>query len=280
MATRSIAAPARPRGPLLRWRRLPGWVRYGVLLAAALGAWQLYWLAKADQENFDLQFAGLREVGTAFWNGWREGRLADSTATTLKVLGLGIGIGAGIALLLTAFATLFTVANDLLRLLTAVLNPLPGVAMLPLAMLWFGLNTKAILFVLANATIWPIAINLTTGFRTANPTIVAVGRNIGLSRVRLITDVLAPAALPYAVAGLRTAWAFGWRTPIAAELVFGVAGAKGGLGFFINDARLFLHPDDILAGLVTIALLGIVFDLVFSVIERRTVERWGMKTAT
>ena len=280
MATPSIAAPARPRGPLLRWRRLPGWVRYGVLLAAALGAWQLYWLAKADQENFDLQFAGLREVGTAFWNGWREGRLADSTATTLKVLGLGIGIGAGIALLLTAFATLFTVANDLLRLLTAVLNPLPGVAMLPLAMLWFGLNTKAILFVLANATIWPIAINLTTGFRTANPTIVAVGRNIGLSRVRLITDVLAPAALPYAVAGLRTAWAFGWRTLIAAELVFGVAGAKGGLGFFINDARLFLHPDDILAGLVTIALLGIVFDLVFSVIERRTVERWGMKTAT
>ncbi len=280
MATRSVAAPIRPRGALLRWRRLPAWLRYALLLAVVLAVWQLYWTVKKDSENFDLQFAGLREVGSAFWNGWTEGRLAHATWTTLRVLGIGIGIGAGIALLLTAFATLSRIGDDLLRLLTSILNPLPGVAVLPLAMLWFGLNTKALLFVIANATIWPIAINLTTGFRTANQTIIAVGRNIGLGSLRMITDVLAPAALPYAIAGLKTAWAFGWRTIIAAELVFGVAGAKGGLGFFINDARLFLHPDDILAGLVTIAALGVAFEFLFSLIERRTVERWGMKAAT
>src|SRR3712207_8036919 len=76
-----------------------------------------------------------------------------------------------------------------------------------------------------------------TGFKTVNPTIVAVGRNIGLSGARLVTDVLAPAALPYAISGLKTAWAFGWRTIIAAELVFGVAGADGGLGTFINRSE-------------------------------------------
>ena len=122
-------------------------------------------------------------------------------------------------------------------MLVAILNPLPGVAVLPLAMLWFGLNTNALLFVIANAAIWPIAINLDTGFKTVNQTIVSVGRNIGLSSARLVTDVLAPAALPYAISGLKTAWAFGWRTIIAAELIFGVAGAEGGLGTCMRQRK-------------------------------------------
>jgi NitT/TauT family transport system permease protein len=162
----------------------------------------------------------------------------------------------------------------------AILNPLPGVAVLPLAMLWFGLTERAVLFVIANAAAWPIAINLSTGFKTVNPTIVAVGRNIGLSSRRLITDVLAPAALPYAISGLKTAWAFGWRTIIAAELVFGVAGADGGLGTYINNAKLFLNIPEVFAGLVTIAILGLVFETLFGLLERRTIVRWGMKSST
>jgi NitT/TauT family transport system permease protein len=180
---------------------------------------------------------------------------------------------------LVAFATFSRFGEDVLVFLTAILNPLPGVAVLPLAMLIFGLNETAIRFVLANATIWPLAIAVTTGFKTANQTLVAVGRNIGLSRVRIITDILAPAALPYAVAGLKTAWAFGWRTIIAAELVFGVAGAKGGLGNYINDARLNLLPPRMFAALLMIAVLGVVFETLFGLLERRTVIRWGMKTS-
>ena len=131
---------------------------------------------------------------------------------------------------------------------------------------------------IANATFWTIAINVSSGFRTVNQTIVAVGRNIGLSSYRLVTDVLAPAALTNAIAGLKTAWAFGWRTIIAAELVFGVSGAEGGLGFFINNAKLYLQIPHVFAGLVTIAVLGVAFEVLFGVIERRTVVRWGMKT--
>jgi NitT/TauT family transport system permease protein len=106
-----------------------------------------------------------------------------------------------------------------------------------------------------------------------------VGRNIGLSRVRLVKDVLAPAALPQAISGLKTAWAFGWRTIIAAELVFGVAGAEAGLGSFINNARLYLLTPQVFAGLVMIAVLGVAFESIFNLLERRTVVRWGMKTA-
>jgi NitT/TauT family transport system permease protein len=275
MATPSVAVPARPRGARLRWGRLPAWLRYLLLLTALIGIWQAYWVIS---DVNPLLFSGPRDVAEAFWTGWQDGTLARVTWTTLKILAIGIGIGAVVALTLTAFAALSQIGEDLLRMLVAILNPLPGVAVLPLAMLWFGLNTNALLFVIANAAAWPIAINLDTGFKTVNPTIVAVGRNIGLSSRRLITDVLAPAALPYAISGLKTAWAFGWRTIIAAELVFGVAGAEGGLGTYINNAKLFLDIPRVFAGLVTIAILGLVFETLFGFLERRTIVRWGMKT--
>ena len=277
MATRSVAVPARPRGARLRWRRLPAWLRYLLVLAALIGIWEAYW--EISDVN-PLLFAGPRDVADAFWTGWTDGRLARTTWTTLRILAVGIGIGALVALTLNTFAALSQIGEDLLRMLVSILNPLPGVAILPLAMLWFGLTERALIFVIANAAAWPIAINLSTGFKTVNPTIVAVGRNIGLSSRRLITDVLAPAALPHAISGLKTAWAFGWRTIIAAELVFGVAGAKGGLGTYINDAKLFLQIPQIFAGLVTIAILGMAFEVLFGVLERRTIVRWGMKTST
>ena len=275
MATSSVAVPARPRAARVRWARLPAWVRYTLLLAALIAVWQTYVSVKQPDA---LLFASPRATAEAFVDGWREGTIARATWATVKILAVGIGIGAAIAAVLTAFATLTKVGEDLLDLLTAILNPLPGIAVLPLAMLWFGLDTDAILFVIANATIWPIAINVTMRFRTVNPTIVAVGRNVGLSRGRLITDVLAPAALPHAISGLKTAWAFAWRTIIAAELVFGVSGAEGGLGFFINNAKLYLQIPHVFAGLVTIAILGVVFETLFGVLERRTVVRWGMKS--
>lgn len=270
------ATAAAPGRAALGWGSMPVWVRRAILLGLLLLAWYGYiWVAHPKS----LLFASPWETASAFWNGWSDGSLAGPTWRTLKLLFEGIAIGLAVGLVLTAFATLTKVGEDLLTLLTSILNPLPGVAVLPLAMLWFGLNENAILFVIANATVWPIAINVSTGFRTTNQTLVSVGRNIGLSRLRLITDVLAPAALPHAISGVKTAWAFGWRTVIAAELVFGVAGSKGGLGAYINNARLYLLVPPVFAGLVTIAILGVLFESLFGALEKRTVVRWGMKTA-
>jgi NitT/TauT family transport system permease protein len=273
VATVATSAPA----PRLAWRwgRLPVWVRKALLLVVLLGVWQAY---VSLSHVSHLLWAGPWQTARAFESGWRDGSLAGPTWTTLKLLLESVGLGAGIADVVTEFAALSTLGTDLLELLTSIFNPLPGVAILPIAMLWFGINRSAIVFTLAMTTIWPIAINLSMGFRTVSPTIVAVGRNIGLSRLRVVTDVLAPAALPHAVTGLKAAWAFGWRTAIASELVFGVAGSKGGLGNYINNARLFFLTPRVFAGLLTIALLGVVFEALFGVAESRTVVRWGMKS--
>jgi NitT/TauT family transport system permease protein len=189
-------------------------------------------------------------------------------------------IGTGVALVLTVLATWTKVGEDLLSLLTSMFNPVPAIAILPLAILWFGLNPTALVFVIVYSIIWPIAINVSTGFRTVNPTIMMVGRNLGLKGWQMVRDVLLPAALPHTISGLRTGWAFGWRTIVAAELIFGVAGKGGGLGYFINDARYFLRIPEVFAGILTIALIGILVEALFNGLERRTVIRWGMKSST
>ncbi|GAA4065523.1 ABC transporter permease [Actinomadura miaoliensis] len=265
------AGPDRGSGP---WSRLPTWSRRAVLFAVLVAIWQAY-ASLSGVSRF--VFAGPADVAEAFARGWASGDLAVATATTMRLLLTGMGIGIALTVVLTVLATTTRVGDDVLTLLTSMINPLPSVAILPLAILWFGLTDSALVFVTANAVLWPMTVNVSMGFRTVPATVTMVGRNLGLRGWRLTRDVLMPAALPHAIAGLKTGWAFGWRTIIAAELVFGVAGAHGGLGFFINNSRYFARIPDVFAGLVTIAVIGIAFDLVFGWIERRTVTRWGMK---
>jgi NitT/TauT family transport system permease protein len=269
-------APTRPaaKRPGSPWSRLPTVVRRGILRGALLVLWQAY---ISFMDVSPLLFAGPADVAKAFWEGWTSGKILDSTLVTLKILGMGMAIGMVVAAVLTTLATWTKIGEDVLVLLTSMLNPLPAIAILPLAILWFGLSQAALVFVIANSVTWPIAINVNMGFKTVPRTIVMVGRNLGLRGGRMVKDVLMPAALPYTITGLRTGWAFGWRTIIAAELVFGVAGGGGGLGFFINDSRTYLRIPDVFAGLVTIALIGIALESVFNLVERRTVIKWGMK---
>ena len=258
------------------WGRIPTVLRRSIVLVGFLVIWQLY---VTFSDVSPLVFSSPADVAEALWEGWSSGKLAKATLLTLKILGIGMLIGMGVAAVLTTLATWTRIGDDVLVLLTSMLNPLPSIAILPLAILWFGLSETALILVIANAVTWPIAINVSTGFRTVNPTILAVGRNIGLRGWKLVRDVLLPAALPHIISGLKTGWAFGWRTIIAAELVFGVAGGGGGLGNYINDARYFLRIPEVFAGLVTIALIGIALDWLFTLLERRTVVRWGMKTS-
>ena len=277
----SSTTPGAPRArkstSRLRWSSLPTVARRSILLVAIVLLWQLYVSVSGVSP---LLVSSPAKIAEAFWEGWASGELAAATLVTLEILGLGMLVGMCLAAVLTTFATWTRIGEDVLVLLTSMLNPLPAIAILPLAILWFGLSPAALVFVIANAVTWPIAINVSTGFRTVNPTILMVGRNLGLRGFKLVKDVLMPAALPHTISGLKTGWAFGWRTIIAAELVFGVAGGGGGLGYFINDSRYFLRIPDVFAGLVTIALIGIALDVVFTWIERRTVIRWGMKSGT
>jgi NitT/TauT family transport system permease protein len=260
---------------LLRWKTLPGWARQSLIVVVLVAAWQVY--VTVSQVN-PLLVRGPWDVAQALRTDFTNGRLPPATLATLQVLLLGMLVGTAGALVLATLASLSDIGQDILSTLSSMFNPLPAIAILPLATLWLGLTTKSLVLVLVHATMWPIAINTSMGFRTVNRTIHMVGRNLGLKGIRMVALVLLPAALPHILTGLKTGWAFGWRTIIAAELVYGVAGAKGGLGWYINESKTFLDIDKVFAGLVVIAVIGILIEVIFTLVERQTVQRWGMKT--
>ena len=262
--------------PLSTWERLYGnsAFRKAALLVLLAVAWEAY----ARFLNNGLLFPTLTDTLRALARSVASGELGRAATYTLGLLLKGYLAGLLFAALLTAFATATRLGADLLETLTAMFNPLPSIALLPLALIWFGLGQGSVIFVLIHAVLWAVALNTHAGFRAVSPTLRMVGQNYGLSRVGYITRILIPAAFPSILTGLKVGWAFAWRTLIAAELVFGVSSGSGGLGWYIFEKKNQLLIPSVFAGLLTVILFGLLVEnLIFRTIENRTVRRWGMQ---
>jgi NitT/TauT family transport system permease protein len=243
-----------------------------ILLLLAL-AWQLY----AQRLNNPLMFPTFSDTAVALWNAFVKGELASRVLVSLRVLLSGYAVGIILATVLAGLANGTRLGNDLLEVLTAMFNPLPAIALLPLALLWFGLGNGSITFVLIHAVLWPVALSTHSGFASISGTIRMVGRNYGLSGFGYVLHILIPAAFPAILTGLKNGWAFAWRTLIAAELVFGVSSGSGGIGWFIYENKNQLEIAYVFAGLLTVIAIGVSMDSLFRLVERRTINRWGMK---
>jgi NitT/TauT family transport system permease protein len=269
------AAEARLRNPQ-RWQRwlAQSAVRKGLLLTALAVIWELV----ARWQDNDLLLPGFLQTAGAFAQGIGSGELLQRVAASLAVLAQGYAIGIIAALALTAMAVLTRLGRDLLDTCVAMFNPLPAIALLPLAMLWFGLGKASLIFVIVHAVLWPLALSTCAGFSAVPETLRMAGRNYGLTGLFFVFDILIPAALPAILSGLKIGWAFAWRTLIAAELVFGAASGQGGLGWYIFQNRNELYTDKVFAGLAAVILIGLaVENLLFAALERRTTRRWGMQ---
>jgi NitT/TauT family transport system permease protein len=251
-----------------------GWLRKLVLLAVLAAIWEIY----ARYLDNSLLLPTFSETVSALIDGFASGVLIARAATSLEVLLIGFACGVFAAMLLTVFAISTRVGTDFLETMTAMFNPLPAIALLPLALVWFGLGMGSLIFVLIHSVLWPVSLNTYAGFRGVSDTMRMVGRNYGLRGIPFVLRILIPAAFPSILAGLKIGWAFAWRTLIAAELVFGVSSGQGGLGWYIFESKNELDIPEVFAGLLTIILIGLaVENLLFRTLENRTVGRWGMQ---
>jgi len=269
----AIGDVARPLSGFERLINLTGVRRILIVLALA-AIWQAYgaWLSNP------LVFPSFGAVLDALWESILTRGLLWRAWASIAVLAKGYVIGVVLALVITALAVSTRIGSDLLSTLTAMFNPLPAIALLPIALLWFGLGEISLVFVLVHSVLWPLALNTHAGFTAVSDTLRMAGRNYGLSGIRYVALILIPAAFPSILAGLKIAWAFAWRTLIAAELVFGVSSRSGGLGWFIFENRNELNIPEVFAGLVMVILIGLAMEgIVFRAIEARTVRRWGMQ---
>ncbi|HEY0235266.1 MAG TPA: ABC transporter permease [Afipia sp.] len=276
-AKSSARLPVVVEKPLSALDRLynQGWLRKTLILVFLALVWEAY----GRFLNNDLLFPTFSATASAFFQNITNGILPARAWASIKVLLMGYACGIMLASLLTALAIMSRIGTDFLEVLTSMFNPLPAIALLPLALIWFGLGNGSLVFVLVHSVTWAIALNTHSGFLSVSNTLKMVGKNYGLSGFHYIRKILIPAAFPSILTGLKIGWAFAWRTLIAAELVFGVSSGSGGLGWFIFENKNSLDIPSVFAGLLTVIIIGLVIEnMLFRVIEKNTIGRWGMQS--
>lgn len=205
-------------------------------------------------------------------------RLFIATGYTLKLLISGLALSSLATLAIAALTAVSTKLKASTETVISIVSPIPAIAILPFAILWFGLGENPIIFVTFFGSICPFLINVLNAFNTINRTWLDVGRNYGLKALSLVRHIILPASLPHIISGFRSAWGVAWRSVVASELVFGAVGGKGGLGWLIYANRFQLNAAGMMAALISISLIGIFMEnVLLNELENKTVKKWGMK---
>ncbi|HEY8101658.1 MAG TPA: ABC transporter permease [Burkholderiaceae bacterium] len=183
--------------------------------------------------------------------------LRDSFSTMSRVL-IGFFVGAGLALPLGLMMGTSKHIYELVNPMTQVLRPIPPIAYIPLAILWFGLGNPPSVFLISIGAFFPVLMNTIAGVRHVDSIYVRAAQNLGVSQMTMFWRVILPAATPYIFAGIRIGIGTAFICVIVAEMI----AVNDGLGYRILEAREFMWSDKIIAGMITIGILGLALDLV------------------
>lgn len=251
-----------------------------IFILAVLAIWEFVAKAEVFGPKSALVFPSLEAIAQAFMKNFKEGYAGVSlwvyTANSMKLLLEGLFIGIILAFLLSGLAMVSKIFYNIFNLMVSIFDLLPGVALLPVIIIIFGVKPGVIVFLVVHAVLWPMSRNVLDGFMAVSPLYVEAGRNIGLKGLPLLVGVYIPAATSYIVSGLKVGWARAWRGLISAEMIFGIATCPG-IGLFINQMRTNMNNAEMYATLVVIIIIGLVVQYgVLNPIERCTVQKWGM----
>jgi NitT/TauT family transport system permease protein len=247
------------------------WAQKLGVLVLLLGGWEL--LARAGLWSPHL-FPGPVTVARSLVRLVSTGQMGTAVLRSLGRLGraylisVGIGVPLGLAIARLSFF------REAVKPVVAGLQALPSICWLPLALLWFGLNDSAILFVVVMGSVLAIAIAVEDGVKSIDPQLIRVAHTLGVRGARFAFGVLLPAALPGIITGLKLGWSFAWRALLAGELLF----VSGGLGQLLTLGRELMDVPQVMAVMLAIIALGMLVDrLLFQTVETRVRRRWGLQ---
>ena len=232
------------------------------LMAAILGLW---WLAAANAWVNPFLLPSPVKVAQSGWLMLLDGSLARHAITSMFRVAAGFGLAVLIAVPLAFALGIVPLLQRLLGPSLEFLRHLPPLALIPLLILSLGIGEAQKVTVIILACFFPIFFNTAGGITQADPKLIELGRVCGLSRRRIITEILFPSALPSLLIGLRLGLGYGWRALVGAELI----AAAAGLGYMIEDAQNLARTDIIYVGLVTIGSIGLVVDALCGLASRK-----------
>ncbi len=250
-AARVLRAVLVPALVLLAWEGVvrAGWVSPVVLPAPTQVL--LRWFAYA----LPLQPYDPAEGGRLAWA--FSGELPRDAATSLMRIAVGFGIGAGLALPIGLVMGARPRVYELMNPLVQILRPIPPIAYIPLAILWFGLGNPPAFFLICLGAFFPVLMNTIAGVRNVDAIYLRAARNLGASEWTVFRRVMVPAAMPYILTGMRVGIGVAFICVIVAEMI----AVNSGLGYRILEAREYFWSDKVIAGMISIGLAGLGIDL-------------------
>ncbi len=252
-----------------KWVQRLGWI--GLLLSLWEGSVKFIGVSP-------MLFPSVEEVARTLIQGLVQGDLLRQTLYSVWIILISLVVSALLAVVLALLSGKHPAAASLIDTVTALAHPLPGLALLPLIIMWFGTGTGAVTAIVVHSALWPVLVNLLSGFQSMPTVFEEVGRNLSMPGWQITLEIRLKASLAYLISGLKIGWARGWRAFISAEMVFCAVGEHGGIGWYILTQRTFMNTAGLFAGIILVIAVGVlVEDVVFAAVERRTLERWGMK---
>jgi NitT/TauT family transport system permease protein len=251
-------------------------LRRVIFFVALLALWEISYRLNLQLEFMPVRsfpsFGGvLEQLYMGFFGEHKT--LLFAVFTSMKRLIIGFILALMIGTLLGILLSRYKWVDETLGALIIALQSIPSIVWLPLAMIWFGRNDFAIIFIMVIGGTWSMALNTRMGFKNVQPILLKAAQTMGYGGFLLFRKVIFPASIPYALTGARLAWAFNWRALIAAELL-----ASGGLGYTLQYATNFFNMNLVVAIMLIISVLGIIADqLFFQRVEKRVLTRWGLE---
>ncbi|MFE4331820.1 MULTISPECIES: ABC transporter permease [unclassified Streptomyces] len=224
----------------------------------------LWWAASATGLLTPDVLASPAEVLRAVGELWGNGQLTDALTTSLTRSGLGllIGLAAGLTLGITTGFT--RLGDELLDSSLQTLRTIPFLSLVPLFMVWFGINETAKILLIAVATTFPMYVSTSSGVRNTDPKLIEAMRSFGMGRLALVREVVLPGALPSLLAGLRLSMTLSVIALIAAEEI----NATAGIGYLMSQAQSYARTDILAVCILIYGLLGLTADIVVRLLER------------
>ena len=199
--------------------------------------------------------------------------LVDLGASFTRLI-IGLVIALIIGVVLGVLLAKVNIVDETLGSLIIALQSIPSIVWLPLAIMWFGLNEKSVIFIIVLGATIVMTINMRTGIKNVTPLYIRAAQTMGSGGIDLFFRVIMPASIPYAVTGVRLAWAFAWRALMAGELL----SSGPGLGYTLKYASDFGRMDMVIAIMIVIGTIGVIVDImIFQRIEKRVMIKWGLE---
>ncbi len=245
-----------------------------IFLAALLAVWQTLYMLEVFPK---ILFPSIGDIIGEFIDGFREDNLAEYTLYSVSLLIRGLFWGVLLAFVFSALSMVSKTFHSIYNMLVSVFDLIPGVAILPLAILWCGIGENTIILVVVHGVIWPMSRSMLDGFKGVPKLYIEAGKNYGLKGLSLVRGIYLPASFSAFLSGMRVGWARAWRGLIAIEMIFGTTGSGAGIGWYIFMKRTNANIAGVFAALIVIILIGVFVEyVIFRSIEKMTVRKWGL----